>query len=149
MTRKYTFDTNIIKGYRIEDLPEKFYMSTVVLSELMTSAADPTELDDYQETWRRHAKEGTLITPTTADWLMASKTLYWLARERKRRAGGKSPKRAPAVKQELAMDALLAACARSEGVTVITNDTDFDAIKYYMKTLKLKSLTSGADVGKL
>lgn len=149
MTAKYTFDTNIIKGYRIEDLPERFYLSTVVLSELITSAADQTELNAYLETWRRHEKEGTLLTPTTADWLMASKTLCWLAWDRKKKAGGKSPKRPPAAKQELAMDALLAACARSEGVTVVTNDTDFDAIRYYMKTLKLRSLKSGADVLKL
>ncbi len=39
MTAEYTFDTNIIKGYRMDDLPEKFYMSTVVLSELMASPA--------------------------------------------------------------------------------------------------------------
>lgn len=146
MTPKYTFDTNIIKGYRLEDLPEKFYMSSVVLSEMMTSAADETEFKGYQATWRAHAKDGTLIVPTDDDWLMASKVLYWLAQDRKKKAGGKSPRRTPTAKQELAMDALLAACARREGVIVVTDDTDFDAIKYYMPKLRLRR---GKEIAKL
>jgi hypothetical protein len=36
----HTFDTNIVKGYKVERLPENFYMLSVVLSELMTSAVD-------------------------------------------------------------------------------------------------------------
>ncbi|HWT02743.1 MAG TPA: hypothetical protein VN256_21020 [Pyrinomonadaceae bacterium] len=88
----YTFDTNIIKGYKVERLPDNFYMSSVVLSELMTSAVDQSEFDACQETLRRHAKVGTLIIPTAADWLMASKVLYWLARERRRKARGKAPR---------------------------------------------------------
>ena len=125
---RYTFDTNIIKGYKVEQLPENFYMSSVVLSELMTGAVDKSEFDGYQETWRRHAKDGTLIIPTEANWL---------AQERRRKGGGKAPRWTPSAKQELAMDALIATSARREGVTVVTNDTDFDAIQYYCKTLKL------------
>jgi hypothetical protein len=88
----HTFDTNIIKGYKVERLPGNFYMSSVVLSELMTSAADQSEFDAYQETWRRHAKDKTLIVPDASDWLMASKVLYWLAQERRRKAKGKAPR---------------------------------------------------------
>jgi predicted nucleic acid-binding protein len=134
---RYTFDTNIIKGYKVERLPDNFYMSAVVLSELMTGAVDQSEFDGYQETWRRHAKDGTLIIPMEADWLMASKVLYWLAQERRKKGGGKAPRWTPSAKQELAMDALIATSARREGVTVVTNDTDFDAIQYYCKSLKL------------
>jgi predicted nucleic acid-binding protein len=134
----YTFDTNIIKGYKVERLPENFYMSSVVLSELMTSAVDQSEFDAYQETWSRQAKDGTLIVPNPSDWLMASKVLYWLAQERRRKAKGKALRWSPTAKQELAMDALIATSARRQGVTVVTNDTDFDAIKYYCKTLKLE-----------
>jgi len=36
----HTFDTNIIKGYKVERLPENFRMSSVILSELMTGAVD-------------------------------------------------------------------------------------------------------------
>jgi predicted nucleic acid-binding protein len=112
-------------------------MSGVVLSELMTGAVDQSEFDAYQETWRRHAKDKTLIVPEASDWLMASKVLYWLAQERRRKAKGKAPRWCPSAKQELAMVALIAASARRAGVTVVTNDTDFDAVKYYCKTLKL------------
>jgi hypothetical protein len=92
---RYTYDTNIIKGYKVERLPENFHMSTVVLSELMTGAVDQSEFDGYQDTWRRHAKDGTLIIPTAADWLMASKVLYWLAQERRRQGGGRAPRWSP------------------------------------------------------
>jgi predicted nucleic acid-binding protein len=135
---RYTFDTNIIKGYKVERLPDNFYMSAVVLSELMTGAVDQSEFDGYQETWHRHAKDGTLIIPVDADWLMTGKVLYWLAQERRKKAGGKAPRWSPTAKQELAMDTLIATSARREGVTVVTNDTDFDAIQYYCKTLRLE-----------
>ncbi len=117
-------------------------MSAVVLSELMTSAAGQSEFDDYQEVWRRRAKDGTLIVPEDTDWLMASKVLYWLAQGRRKKSGGKAPRILPAAKQELAMDALIAASARREGIVVITDDSDYSAIKYYLEGLKLKS---GAD----
>ena len=48
----HTFDANIIKGYRVKRLPENVYMSSVVLSELMTSAVD------QHETGRREAGNG-------------------------------------------------------------------------------------------
>jgi hypothetical protein len=39
----HTFDTSIVKGYKVERLPENFYMSSVVLSELVTEAVDQHE----------------------------------------------------------------------------------------------------------
>lgn len=36
------------------------------------------------------------------------------------------------------MDVLLAVSAAREGVIVITNDSDFEAIRYYHKKLKIK-----------
>jgi predicted nucleic acid-binding protein len=146
MQSKYTYDTNIIKGYRIKRLPDEFYMSSVVLSELMTSAATDDEFRAYQATWRAHADAGTLLVPAEDDWLMASKVLFWLARDRRARGAGRAPKWKPAAKQELAMDVLLAVCARQQGVTVVTNDKDFDAIRYYLRSLRLKG---GADLPKL
>ena len=143
---RYTYDTNVIKGYKIERLPEGFYMSAVVLSELMASAADEREFKAYQATWRAHARDGTLLAPTDDDWLMASKVLYWLAQDRRKKAGGRAPRWAPSAKQELALDTLIAASARSRGVTVVTNDTDFDAIRYYLRSLRLRP---GSEVKKL
>ncbi|HYG81637.1 MAG TPA: hypothetical protein VD861_14675 [Pyrinomonadaceae bacterium] len=45
---RYTFDTNIIKGYKVERLPENFYMSSVVLSELMTRAVAQRETGERE-----------------------------------------------------------------------------------------------------
>ncbi len=134
---KYTFDTNIISAYEFEELPKKFYMSVVVLSELITAAGDKTEVDEYLETWRRHAKDGTLIVPTVADWLMASKALYRIAQDRKAAARGKAPRWPPKAKQEITMDALIGACARREKVVVVTDDKDYVSIKHYCAGLEI------------
>jgi predicted nucleic acid-binding protein len=128
---KYTFDTNIITGYKHEELPKKFYMSAVVLSELMTAAVGKSEFDAYVATWESHNRDGTLIVPTVADWLMASKALYRIAQNRKAAAGGKAPRWPPAAKQEVTMDALLASCARRERVVVVTDDKDYVSIQHY------------------
>jgi hypothetical protein len=52
---------------------------------------------------------------------------------------GKSPRRTPTAKQELVMDVLIAISAAREGVTVVTDDSDFEAIRYYHKKLKIKN----------
>ena len=138
MADRYVFDTNVIQAFTIEAAPGRLFVSSVVLAELITAANDDKEIRAYQRAWKLKEAAGELLLPTSADWLMASKILYWLAQARKKQAGGKSPKRPPAAKQELAMDALLAVTARREGVTVITNDHDFEAIRYYLKGLKLQ-----------
>lgn len=132
-----TFDTNIVNDYKVESLPKNFYMSAVVLSERMTAANDIKEFRAYQTTWKRHLQNNTLLVPTPEDWMAASRVLFMLAQERKRMSGGRSPRRASAAKQELAMDALLAMSARRLKVTVVTDDADFDAIHHYYKDLRL------------
>ncbi len=139
---KYTVDTNVISTYRIEELPDDFYMSAVVLSERMTAANDEKEFRAYRTAWREHSEEGTLLVPTPEDWLAAGRVLFMLAQERKSMAGSKSPRRSASAKQELAMDVLIAMSARREEITVVTDDTDFDAFRHYHKDLKLMK---GAD----
>ena len=89
--------------------------------------------------WRIHEQDGTLVAPTVEDWQPAARILHLLTQARKKKAGGKSPRRAPVAKQELAMDVLIAVSAARAGVTVVTNDTDFTAIRYYHRKLKIKS----------
>lgn len=134
---KYTFDTNIPTAYKVESLPKDFYMSAIALTERMAAANDDKEFRSYQTTWRLRARDGTLIVPTSEDWAAAARVLFLLAQERKHMAAGRSPRRTAAAKQELAMDALLAMSARSNKVTIITDDTDFTAIQRYYKDLKL------------
>jgi predicted nucleic acid-binding protein len=137
--RPYLFDTNIITGKAFEALrrlPAGEHFSCVVLSEVMT-AADPKPFRAYVETWKRAAKDDKLIVPHPDDWLPTTRTLYLLAQERKRQAGGKSPSRTPEAKQELFADVLIALSAARAGVTVVTDDSDFRAIKRFHKKLQI------------
>lgn len=136
---KFLPDTNIIqsKTFASEKLPTPIYFSSVVFSELMTACNDTKELKAYQKAWKENADDGFLIVPTESDWLEASRIGFHLAQERKKDAGGKSPKRPAKIKQELVLDCLIAVSAYREGITVITNDNDFWVIKRYLKKLKL------------
>jgi len=90
-----------------------------------------------QKAWKNAREENFLVVPTESDWLEASRIQFLLAQERKKDAGGKSPRRTAKVKQELALDCLIAVSACRENITVVTNDSDFWAIKRYLKKLKL------------
>ncbi len=134
----YLLDTNIVAERRARSVSNREYVSAVVLTELM-AAADAEEFKLYQAVWRVHEQDGTLILPVAEDWQPAARILHLLTQSRKKKAGGKSPRRTPTAKQELAMDVLIAVSAAREGVTVVTNDGDFEAIRYYHKKLKIKS----------
>jgi hypothetical protein len=69
------------------DFPAGFVFSAVVIQEMMASAADNSELKRWAAAWVAYEKEDRLIVPTSADWLMASKVLYWLMQKRKKKAG--------------------------------------------------------------
>ncbi len=133
----YLLDTNIVAERRARSVSPREYVSAVVLTELM-AAADAEEFKLYQAVWRVHEQDGTLILPTVEDWQPAARILHLLTQSRKKKAQGKSPRRTPTAKQELALDVLIAVSAAREGVTVVTNDSDFEAIRYYHKKLKLK-----------
>jgi predicted nucleic acid-binding protein len=128
---KFLTDTNIIesKAFSQKELPTPLYFSSVVFSELMTACNDTKELKRYQKAWKDALEEKFLIVPTESDWLEASRIQFLLAQERKKDAGGKSPKRTAKIKQELALDCLIAVSACRENITVISNDNDFWAIR--------------------
>ncbi len=135
---KYLFDTNVVAERSFAALPQRSLVSAVVLTELMT-AGDADEFKIYHVTWQRQAKAGKLIVPAEGDWPTVARLLHLLAQDRKKKAKGKSPRCTPTAKQELALDVLIAVSAAREGVTVVTNDSDFEAIRYYHKKLKIKS----------
>jgi predicted nucleic acid-binding protein len=139
---RFLADTNIIEGVTFNPfrLPKPLCFSSVVFSELMTACNDSKELRQYQKAWKDALAEAILIVPTEADWLSASRIQFFLAQERKQNAGGKAPKRTAKVKQELAMDCLIAASCCRENITVVTNDNDYVAIRRYLKNLKIMNL---------
>jgi len=132
-------DTNIIqsKDFSFEQLYKPLCFSVVVFSELMTACNDTKELKQYQKGWKDALADKILIVPTVDDWFEASRIQFLLAQERKKDAGGKSLKRPAKVKQELALDCLIAVSCSRDNITVITNDNDFWAIRRFLKKLKL------------
>ena len=137
--RSYLLDTNIIGSKAFggaRSLPSGQHLSCIVYAELMT-AADPKEYRAYAETWKRAVKDDRLIVPQPDDWLAAARILHLLAQERKKNAGGKSPARTSAAKQELFADVLIAVSAARAGVVVVTDDGDFQAIKRLHKKLQI------------
>ena len=136
---KFLPDTNIIqsKDFSFEKLYKPLYFSAVVFNELMTACNDQKELKQYQKGWKDALADDILIVPTVEDWLDAGRIQFLLSQERKKDAGGKSPKRPSKVKQEIALDCLIAVSSCRENITIITNDGDYWAIQRYLKKLKL------------
>ena len=135
---KYVLDTNLIISRKFDPSrpPETTYYSSIVLFELMTASNNLREFRSYQAAWKEAKKSNRLIVPTEADWSSASRISYLLAQERKQQASGKAPKLTSKVKQEIALDCLLAVTAAREGVTVLTlNKYDFNAIRRHCKNL--------------
>jgi predicted nucleic acid-binding protein len=137
---RFLVDTNIIQGKSFfgKKLPTPLCFSVVVFTELMTACNDTKELKQYQKAWRDSVKENILIVPTENDWLEAARIQYLLAQDRKKYAGGKSPRRSARVKQEVALDCLIAVSCAREKITVLTSDGDFRAIGHYLKKLKIQ-----------
>jgi predicted nucleic acid-binding protein len=135
-----TYDTSVFTSYKPEAFPSGFLFSAVVIQELMASANDDSEMNRWAAAQRAFEKEERLIVPTSADWLMASKVLYWLMQKRKKRAGGKSPPLKTGASQRMALDTLIAVSARRHKATVVTvNWGDFEAIRYYCDVNVIKA----------
>lgn len=127
-----TYDTSVFTSYKPEEFPSGFLFSAVVIQELMAASNDDSEMNRWAAARRAFEKEGRLIVPDSADWLLASKVLYWLTRRRKKGAGGKSPPLKTGASQRMALDALIAVSARRHRAAVVTvNWSDFEAIRYY------------------
>jgi predicted nucleic acid-binding protein len=134
------YDTSVFTSYKPEGFPSGFLFSAVVIQELIASANDDSEVDRWVATRRAAEKEDRLIVPNSADWLLASKVLYWLMQKRKKKAGGKSPPLKTGASQRMALDALLAVSARRCKATVVTvNWSDFEAIQYYCNVKAIKA----------
>jgi len=138
----FTYDTAVIIGRRLVDLNETkgLLLSSVVLLELMASATDDSECKAYEGLFLRFDRDNTLIVPSEADWLLASKILYWLTHRRRRVDGGRLRQLAPGMSQRMALDALIAASARRWEAAVVTDNWDhFKAIQYFCGVKLIKA----------
>jgi predicted nucleic acid-binding protein len=138
--QKITFDTNAFESDNFLPFPNAdIYVSAIVLMELMTACYDKKELKNYQKLWLDAKKKNLLIVPSEQDIFEASRIQFLLAQDRKD-AKGNSTKRPAKIKQEIALDCLIAASSSRQKVAVVTNDGDYFEIKRYLKNLKLISL---------
>lgn len=138
----FTYDTSVVIAKRLVDFrkPNGLLLSSVVLLELTASAEDDTQRKIYEGLFRYYESDESLIIPNEADWLLASKILYWLTHRRRRVDGGRLRQLAPGMSQRMALDALLAASARRWKAAVVTENWDhFKAIQYFCGVKLIKA----------
>jgi predicted nucleic acid-binding protein len=129
---KVTFDTNIFISRKYNQLPENFYMSVVVLQELVAGAQDEAELKALAVARREYEKSERLLIPTAEDWWLVGKVIYSLQKGLKSQRGGLTPKMSADQKYRITHDVLIARTARRVGVTVITDNVkDFETIQRF------------------
>jgi predicted nucleic acid-binding protein len=134
----FTYDTSVIISRKPAVLlkkSENFLWSAVVLMELMASATDDSQRKVYDRLFDEYSEDNSLITPNEDDWRFASKVLYLLSQDRRRRHKGTLKRLRSGASQRMALDVLLAVSARRWKATVVTeNWDDFKAIERYTKT---------------
>lgn len=139
----FTYDTSVIISRKPILHPGKssgFLWSAVVLMELTASAKDDSQRKIYDRLFRHYSEDNSLIIPNEDDWLLASKVLYLLSQDRRRRHRGTLKRLHPGASQRMALDVLIAVSARRWRATVVTeNWDDFKAIERYSKTKVVKA----------
>ena len=139
---KVTFDTNIFISRKRIEFPDNFYMSVVVLQELVVGAEDETEVKSLNTARREYEKAERLLVPNGEDWWLAGKVINALQRGLKSKQGGLTPKLAAEEKYRITHDVLIARTAKRAGVTVVTDNTkDFEMIQRFCSV----RLMSGAE----
>jgi hypothetical protein len=129
---KITFDTNIFISRKYNQLPENFYMSVVVLQELVAGAQDEAELKALAVARRGYEKSERLLIPTAEDWWLVGKVIYALQKGLKSQRGGLTPKMSADQKYRITHDVLIARTAKRVGVTVVTDNVkDFETIQRF------------------
>lgn len=137
-----TFDTNIFISRPLVELPDSFYMSVVVLQELVIGAEDEAEVKSLNTARREYEKAGRLLVPSGEDWWLAGKVINSLQRGLKSKRGGLTPKLAAEEKYRITNDVLIARTAKRAGVMVVTDNTkDFEMIQRFCSV----RLMSGAE----
>lgn len=129
---KVTFDTNVFIARKAIRLPDSFYMSVVVMQELVAGAEDESAIKESEAARKGYEKAGRLLVPTGEDWWLAGKVINSLQRGLKSRRQGLTPKIAAEEKYRIINDVLIARTARREGVTVVTDNVkDFEKIQKF------------------
>jgi hypothetical protein len=82
----FTYDTSVVIAKQLVNFRETsgLLLSSIVLLELTASARDDSQRKFFENLFRHYQSDESLIIPNEADWLLASKILYWLSHQRRR-----------------------------------------------------------------
>ena len=129
---KVTFDANIFIRYERQPFPRSFYMSAVVLQELVAGANDASRIKDFERSRLEYRNANKLLVPNEEDWWHGGLVLNALQRGRRSRKTGKIPKMSVAERYRIINDVLIARTAKRAGVIVVTdNVNDFRKIRNF------------------
>lgn len=129
---KVTYDANICIRYKEQSLPRNFYMSAVVLQELVAGANDASAIKILERSRHEYRRLNRLLVPTEEDWWHAGLVLNALQRGRRSKKTGKIPRISVAEKYRIINDVLIARTAKRAGVMVVTdNVNDFKKIRNF------------------
>src|SRR4029079_2013095 len=129
---KVTYDANIYIRYKEQSLPRSFYMSAVVLQELVAGANDGSAIKEFERLRQEYRKANKLLVPNEEDWWHAGLALNSLQRGRRSEKTGKIPRISVAERYRIINDVLIARTAKRAGVIVVTdNVNDFKKIRNF------------------
>jgi predicted nucleic acid-binding protein len=135
-----TYDTNIFIRYRPADLPAGFFMSAVVVQELVAGLNDAAEIHALEQLWRAREAEGRLLVPTVEDWWHAGRVLSMLRRGVRSHKAGRITAISKDEQQRILRDVLIARTAKRANVAVVTeNVADFEKIRHFCNVRILSS----------
>ena len=129
---KVTYDANIYIRYKEQSLPRSFYMSAVVLQELVAGANDGSAIKILERLRHEYRSLNRLLVPTEEDWWQAGLVLNALQRGRRSKKTGKIPRISIAERYRIINDVLIARTAKRAGIMVVTdNASDFKKIRNF------------------
>jgi predicted nucleic acid-binding protein len=137
---KVTYDSDVFMRRKPRKLPGGFYMSAVVLEELVAGAQDGAELDELEAAMRNYEKGDRLLVPTGEDWYQAGKVIYAMQQGKRSRKTGDIPPMPSDMRARIVNDVLIARTAKRAGVAVVTyNVRHFEAIQHYCAVRVIKA----------
>lgn len=138
----YVWDTDIWIKYKPPKNLGGYFVSSVVLHELVAGAADDSQIQLFELIRIQANHDDKLLTPTMIDWWEAGKILYRLRQGKKSRAKGITPKLPTAEVQRIMRDTMIARTIKRANATLVTdNIKDFERIRNFCDV----KIISGSD----
>jgi predicted nucleic acid-binding protein len=129
---RVTYDTNIFIKRKPQPISTGFYMSIIVLQELVAGASDASAVKELKRSFLEWKKTDRLLVPDMEDWWQVGNVINALQRGRRSNKTGLIPKMSLNERHRITNDVLIARTAKRAGVTVVTdNVSDFQKIKNF------------------